>query len=287
MRSFAAGTATALAVSSCFRSQFMADTQKRKVSAFSQTEYRPYKLLNVQTESHDTKIFSFGLPEKSMPVGLLPESCITLRYFDSKGEEVMRPYTPLNLATDKGSFDIVVKCYPNSKMGTYLHNMKKGTMIEAQGPWSVMEVKPSQYAHIGMLVGGTGVAPAYQVFRNILADPTNKTKFTLFYCNKAEKDILLRDRLEAIAREKPDHFTVCHMLAETPAGWTGYKGHITKDIIKEKMPSPDLKGNALVMVSGPPGFMKVVCGEKDGREQGPLGGFLKELGYSSEMVHKF
>jgi cytochrome-b5 reductase len=39
--------------------------------------------------------------------------------------------------------------------------------------------------------------------------------------------------------------------------------------------------------SGPPGQVNAVAGKKEGPKQGPVGGILKELGYSEDQVFKF
>jgi cytochrome-b5 reductase len=38
---------------------------------------------------------------------------------------------------------------------------------------------------------------------------------------------------------------------------------------------------------GPPGQVNAIAGKKDGMKQGPVGGILKELGYTEEQVYKF
>ena len=38
---------------------------------------------------------------------------------------------------------------------------------------------------------------------------------------------------------------------------------------------------------GPPGQVAAIAGKKDGMKQGPVGGILKELGYTEDQVYKF
>jgi cytochrome-b5 reductase len=68
--------------------------------------------------------------------------------------------------------------------------------------------------------------------------------------------------------------------------WKGGVGYLTKDMVAAHMPAP--AANNLVMVCGPPGMMKAVCGDKvSPSDQGEVTGLLKELGYSKDMVYKF
>jgi cytochrome-b5 reductase len=77
--------------------------------------------------------------------------------------------------------------------------------------------------NIGMLAGGTGITPMYQVgfiFKNkscshtsqvlqkILSNPDDHTEVRLIFCNKTEDDILLKHELDALS-EKYDNFKVC------------------------------------------------------------------------------
>ncbi|AAZ12334.1 NADH-cytochrome b5 reductase, putative [Trypanosoma equiperdum] len=287
MKVFAAAAVTGMVASGYFKVDRAVEAKAAAKSPFSQSVYHSYKLVCVQDESHDTKIFTFALPEKDMELNFEAPSCITLRYVDDKGKEVVRPYTPLNLESDKGSFELLVKSYPNSRMGSHLHNMKVGDSIEVQGPWKTMDIKSGQYEHIGMLAGGTGVTPMYQIARNFLGRPSNTTKFSLVCSNHSKAEMLLADRFGQLANDNPGKLFVFHSLTSPPWYWRGYRGHITKKVIEETMPSPNCVDKAILLVSGPPGFMKTISGEKQGRSQGPLSGYLKELGYPEAMVYKF
>lgn len=259
--------------------------------AFSHKEFSSYKLISVKDESHDTKVFRFALPNEKTRLDLPIACCITLRCTDEKGHEVVRPYTPINLANDEGHFDLVVKCYPDSKMTNHLFSMKVGDTIEAMGPWHTFDVKPSQYSQIGMIAGGTGITPMYQVINNLLHAEGNMTKISLLYANKTEGDVLLGEQLDAMAKEFAGKFATYYCLTTPPKRWTGYSGLIDKKMIEETMPGPEHEGDSVILVCGPPPFMKTISGSKDYKshppKQGPLSGYLKEMGYTEKGVYKF
>ncbi len=54
---------------------------------------------------------------------------------------------------------------------------------------------------IGMVAGGTGLAPMYQVMRAILDDPTDPTKLHLLFANRSEEDILMKEELDEAAKD--------------------------------------------------------------------------------------
>lgn len=64
-------------------------------------------------------------------------------------------------------------------------------------------------------------------------------------------------------------------------------GRVSVDLLRELLPSPTGE-RAMVLVCGPPGFMAAVSGDKaPDKSQGPVGGFLKQIGYKQEQVYKF
>jgi len=258
--------------------------------AFSSDVFQPYRLVAVTEESHNAKRFKFALTNGDTPLNLPIASCITLRYTADNGEEILRPYTPLNLYNNKGFFELVVKCYPNSKMGSHLFGLSVGDTIDVKGPWPTLQVAPNQFHRIGMIAGGTGITPMFQILRNILSVKENATHISLLYANHTQDDILLRKELDAEMRSNPKTFAVQYCLNNAPKNWTGFNGYVDKKMITEVMPGPECK-DAMVLVSGPPGFMQAICGPKDFTayppRQGVVSGHLKELGYTESNVYKF
>ncbi|EPY39725.1 cytochrome-b5 reductase [Angomonas deanei] len=259
-------------------------------SPFSQEEFRSFTLINSYDESHNVKVFRFALPQADMPLNLEVASCVSFRFVDKDGKEVIRPYTPINRTDQLGYFEVLVKKYQGSKMGTHLFSLKKGDNIEAKGPWVKTPIKSNQYKAIGMIAGGTGVAPMYQVARNVLRAPKNTTEITLISANRKKEDVLLGNELNDLMEQYP-RFSPYYVLSKAPSDWMGGVGHVNKEMIKSLMPPPNRAADSIILVCGPPPFMETICGEKDFKSsppsQGELRGYLKELGYLPKMVFKF
>ena len=76
------------------------------------------------------------------------------------------------------------------------------------------------------------------------------------------------------------------MLSKPGEGWTGARGHVTREHVRAFLPPPAPRSKALVC--GPPGFMATVSGaKKSASEQGDVAGILHDLGYAAEHVFKF
>lgn len=71
----------------------------------------------------------------------------------------------------------------------------------------------------GMLAGGTGITPMYQVARAVLQDPKDTTNFSLIFGNLTEDDILIRDLLDDLARQHPDRCSPWSLHVCRPAGF--------------------------------------------------------------------
>ncbi|KAI5686128.1 NADH-cytochrome_b5_reductase (plasmid) [Leishmania braziliensis MHOM/BR/75/M2904] len=289
MKAFIAA-ATGFATSSWYNSLSSSSNCATSRSPFSQSEFRSFALMDVYDESHNTKVFRFALPEADMPLNLEVASCLSLRFFDKDGKEVIRPYTPLNRSDQLGYFDILVKKYQGSKMGTHLFSMKKGDTIDIKGPWVKLPIKANQFKAIGMIAGGTGITPMYQVARHVLHAPKNNTEITLIYANERKEDVLLGNELNELMETYP-RFSPYFVLSKAPSDWMGGVGFVNREMIKSLMPAPNRAGDCTILVCGPPPFMEAISGDKDFKSnppsQGELKGYLKELGYMPKMVYKF
>jgi cytochrome-b5 reductase len=74
-----------------------------------------------------------------------------------------RPYTPISRADHKGFFDLLVKSYPEGRVSKYFLSLNPGDNAWMKGPLPKMQYKPNMKKHIGMIAGGTGIAPMFQV----------------------------------------------------------------------------------------------------------------------------
>lgn len=272
--------------SSDYPSSLQCSTSK---SPFSTTEYRPFTLMSFSDETHDTRVLRFALPAADMPLNIVPASCLTFRYVDKNGKEVVRPFTPISRSDQRGYFEVLVKQNEDSSAGNHFFSLQQGDTVEMKGPWVQLPIKANQYKTIGMIASGTGVAPMYQVARHVLSQPKNTTGVSLLYANERMEDVALGNELNDLMRNFPN-FSSYFMLSKAPRNWMGGVGQVNKDVIKALMPAPQQAMDSIILVSGPTTFMETVSGVKDTRKcppgQGDLRGYLKELGYLPRMIYK-
>lgn len=199
--------------------------------------------------THNTKRFVFRLPDARMRLGLPTGQHITFLAKDADGKDVYRPYTPTTDDDTPGSVEFVIKLYPQGKMSQALSKLRVGDAMLMKGPRGRFAYARNMKRAIGMVAGGTGVTPMFQVAAAILKDPRDTTRLSLVFGNVSEDDILLRRELEDLAAAHPGRLSVYHVLNSAPKGWDGGVGFVTKDILRARLPPP--ADDVLVLRCGP------------------------------------
>nr|XP_043610301.1 NADH--cytochrome b5 reductase 1-like [Erigeron canadensis] len=235
--------------------------------------FREFKLLKRTQLSHNVAKFKFALPTPNAVLGLPIGQHISCRGKDSQGEEVIKPYTPTTLDTDVGYFELVIKMYPQGRMSHHFREMKEGDYMAVKGPKGRFKYQAGDVRAFGMIAGGSGITPMFQVARAILENESDNTKLNLIYANVTSEDILLKEELERLTSKYSSRFQVYYVLNQPPEGWTGGVGFVTKEMIQAHLPVPasDIK----ILRCGPPPMNKAMAGH------------LEALGYEADMLFQF
>jgi len=277
---------------------FSKDGKKRLKSNVAlvdpQVKY-PFELVFKEELTHDTRLMRFALPSEQHILGLPIGQHI---YLSTRinGELVVRPYTPTSSDDDKGYFDLVLKIYksnvhpkfPNGgKLTQFLDNMKPGETIDVRGPSGRLIYKESgkfeiradkktppkvkKVKQIGMIAGGSGITPMFQLVKNICKNPDDNTKMHLIFANQSESDILLREELEEFQKNYPEKLELWFTIDKSvQPDWKYDVGFVNEDMLAKHMPKPS--DETLVLMCGPPPMINFACVPN-----------LEKLGFTSEM----
>ncbi|KAL1314223.1 hypothetical protein HN51_040996 [Arachis hypogaea] len=248
-------------------------SSKKPKACLDPEKFKEFKLVKRLQLSHNVAKFTFALPTPTSVLGLPIGQHISCRGKDSQGEEVIKPYTPTTLDSDVGHFELVIKMYPQGRMSHHFREMKVGDYLAVKGPKGRFKYQPGEVRAFGMLAGGSGITPMFQVARAILENPQDKTKVHLIYANVTYEDILLKDELDGLVANHPGQFKVYYVLNQPPESWSGGVGFVSKEMIQAHCPSPatDIK----ILRCGPPPMNKAMAGH------------LEALGYAPEMQFQF
>ena len=289
-------------------------------AAISATAKQSYKLLKKKQLSHDSFLLRYALPEERSILGIDPllPTCIKIDYQPTiEGHKALsKSYSPVSHPNQNGYFDLVVKAYAYREgggVGKYLCDMEVGSSITGKLKGERMmhgspQVIGRGWKHIGLVAGGTGIAPLLQIARIVLESSTaeEKPSVHLLFVNHTSKDILGKEEIEELAREHPDHFFVTHSftrqddddeaIGECPVGSKFARGRGDAELASTALPKPS-PGETMVLVCGRDGFVAhwagpvtrapTTDGSKGPKIQGPLLGVLAEAGFTADQVFKY
>ncbi|MED6182977.1 nitrate reductase NADH 2 [Stylosanthes scabra] len=236
--------------------------------ALNPREKIPCKLVSKTSISHDVRLFRFALPKEDQKLGLpVGKHIFVCAAID--GKLCMRAYTPTSSADEVGHFDLLIKVYfkdvhpkfPNGGlMSQHLDSLPIGSSIDVKGPLGHIEYtgrgnflihgKQRFATNLTMVAGGTGITPIYQVAQAILKDPEDRTKMYVVYANRTEDDILLREKLDAWAKEYGDRLKVWYVVEKAREEWEYSVGYITESVLREHV--PEGSQGTLALACGPP-----------------------------------
>eukprot|EP00250_Pteridium_aquilinum_P000780 c10947_g1_i1 orf=339-1202(-) len=268
-----AGIAVAFVAVLAGAAYFLLSSKKQQKGSLDPETWQSFRLVKRVQVSHNVVKFRFALPTPTSVLGLPIGQHVSCMGQDKEGEEVIKPYTPTTLDSDVGYFELVIKIYPQGRMSHHFSKLQVGDSLSVRGPKGRFRYTPGQVKAFGMLAGGTGITPMFQVTRAVLENPKDETKIALIYANVAHEDILLKDQLDKFQMDHPGRFSIHYVLEKPPQDWNGSVGYITKDLIKSLLPAPS--SDIQILRCGPPMMNKAMQTSLDA------------LGYAKEMQFQF
>lgn len=228
---------------------FKAFSSKRQRKVLSKEFFQEFPLIQRTVLSHNSGIYRFALPKESDILGLPIGQHIQITA-NINGKDIVRSYTPTSNDAQQGYFDLLIKHYPQGNISKHIHELEIGQTIKVKGPKGFFEYTPNMVTHFGMVAGGTGITPMYQIINAIANNPEDNTKVELLYGNQTEEDILLRAELDELATKYPNQFKIHYFLDKPPQVWEGFTGYITFDYLNKLLPAAAPKTQ--ILICGPP-----------------------------------
>ncbi|KAM0278770.1 hypothetical protein ACHAQH_004961 [Verticillium albo-atrum] len=217
------------------------------------TNYAALPLVEKELLAPSVYRLAFALPTAATVLGLPIGQHVAIKA-EIDGKTVSRSYTPTSNNADLGTLELVVRCYPDGMLtGRYLAKLEVGDEVLFRGPKGAMRYRRGMCSRIGMVAGGTGITPMFQLVRAVCEDDRDTTEISLVYANRSEGDILLRKELEAFARRYPKNLKLHYLVDKAEDGWQYGTGFVTKDVMQERLPAP--AEDTRIMLCGPPGMV--------------------------------
>ncbi|WP_037319493.1 FAD-binding oxidoreductase [Salegentibacter sp. Hel_I_6] len=148
------------------------------------------KIKEVKSVTHDVKQF---LVEKPNGYKFTPGHATEVSINMDKWKDEKRPFTFTSLNEDD-YLEFTIKIYPDHDGVTeQLDELKPGDELIVRDTWGAIEYKGPGY----IIAGGAGITPYIAMLREF--KKKNKLDgIKLIYSNKADKDIILKEELDAL-----------------------------------------------------------------------------------------
>jgi cytochrome-b5 reductase len=254
-------------------------------------EWVSLPLIKTTKITQDVRVFKFATPHPAEPLNLSTCSCVLASTLSkTSGELIVRPYTPISTNELLGSFDLMVKIYPDGEMSQRMSQLQPGDLLDFKHiPFNVKQQYPFQKRRIGMIAGGTGLTPMIQALHAILGTPGDETKVELIYGAKTKEDLI---NLVDWEKRSNGRLKVHPVLSDEPhdSEWSGDRGFIDEDLLfrifqSEAKICPE-DDDASIWVCGPKGMLDSLCGPRTETEL-QEGTVLANMGYNDGQIYKF
>lgn len=238
------------------------DLKSKKYNKVLETNgvYKLFPLVTKTVLTKDTAIYRFGLPKEDDVLGLPIGQHISVKTTvpdkdSSEGvKNVVRAYTPISLDEDcPGYFDLLIKSYELGTVSRMFGELSIGDKINITGPQGFYDYTRNCRNAIGMVAGGTGITPIYQVMKAIFDDAKDKTQVHLIYGSRCEEELFLKNEIDLMVSKRPNQFHVYYLVEQTDRDdWEGGIGYVTREIMETHLPPPGPKDKVQLLICGPP-----------------------------------
>ena len=176
-------------------------------------------LKEVEKLSDDVSYFTFNL-DSSM--SFEPGQFVMLA-MEIDGEKVKRAYSIVSSPESTKELGFCIKVLKDGKLSAALNSIKKGDLVEIQGPYGKFSLSEPKLDQL-FIAAGTGVAPLLPMLKSYLENESGNV--SLLFGFRHENDFLFREELEALL-SKYSNFTLIPVMSRPSESWTGLKGHVT------------------------------------------------------------
>ena len=185
---------------------------------------------DLRHETSDAISLTFAIPgELAEDYAFAPGQYLTLRT-TMDGEEVRRSYSICS-SPDDHELRIAVKKVDGGVFSSWaLDELKSGDKLDVMTPtgrFGVAHAPDEARIHVGF-AAGSGITPIMSIIRGILAREP-KSRFFLFYGNRATSGVLFRQALEELKDRFMGRFSVFHVLSQEDQDLPILHGRLNRD----------------------------------------------------------
>lgn len=158
----------------------------------------------------------------------------TVIEFETNGETVQRPYTPVNLP-GTSALALAIKRYEDGTASTWMDERTVGEEITIRQPGGNLYLRDPD-RDVVFLSTGTGITPMIAMLKQYLNEGTGRAAF--LYGERAQEDIMYRETLDHLSA---DHDTLTVLYSLSHEEWSGPTGHVQShlgDVVDDRFEDP-------------------------------------------------
>ncbi|TDQ16580.1 ring-1,2-phenylacetyl-CoA epoxidase subunit PaaE [Algoriphagus boseongensis] len=248
---------------------------KKKKEEVKTNSYLPLKVREVVRETPDTVTIYFEQPEPLMDYK--PGQFLTL-VMEFDGKEQRRSYSLCTSPYVDPFPGISVKRVPNGLFSNFLNEKifpgKTINVVKPLGHFTT-DFHSKNRRHFFLIAGGSGITPIMGILKSVLVNEPQSI-ITLIYSSRDEENIIFKRQLDLLELANPDRLKVIHNLSQPSEDWSGKKGRITPEGLKELFANAEYEQRyeEVYFLCGPDGIMDMTMK------------LLEDLGVDKERIHR-
>jgi len=194
-------------------------------------EWRRFKIIYKERVANNIKLYTLELKDPYGYLGIGLGDSVNIRTIISN-TELIGDYSPCNAILAKGYFQLLIKIYSGDIFTNFLDTLRDGDFLEVikkEGKFKLNDM----YKEIGMIAGGTGIAPMMQILHTLLP-LENDLKFYLIIINSTEADAPFRRIISDFKECYPERFIVHWLITKAETTWKNAStGSLSKELLKK------------------------------------------------------
>jgi ferredoxin-NADP reductase/DMSO/TMAO reductase YedYZ heme-binding membrane subunit len=194
------------------------------------------KVVAMFRETSGVRTFRLAPPDgASLPFAFRAGQFLNLS-LDIDGTRHSRSYTIASPPTRDGYIELTVKREEHGRVSQFLHDMlMTGHTVTISAPAGRFTFDPASADGVLLIAGGVGITPVMSILRD-LTDKSWSGQIDLVFSVRSAADVIFADELHLLAARHPTLHVHLTITRDAPADWSGRRGRITRDLIKELVP---------------------------------------------------
>jgi ring-1,2-phenylacetyl-CoA epoxidase subunit PaaE len=194
------------------------------------SKFYPLNVAAVKHETRDAIAVTFDVPRELKETFAYQQGQhLTLRAMIG-GEDVRRSYSICSAVQD-GTLRVAIKRTTGGLFSTWANEaLKPGVTLEVMPPMGHFNVPldPASERHYLAFAAGSGITPILSILKTtLLAEP--KSRFTLFYGNRASSSVIFRDELTDLKDVFMERLNLVYVMSREQQDIELFNGRITRD----------------------------------------------------------